>query len=389
MKRFYAIGDSKLLKEIRSSFRCIDNHVHYISNVSDMNSPDMTVGDAVVADFSGGVIRNSSEGIFVSLSKWLLQLWQEYEDITLCPVKVRLDASTVCQLRCSDCYMRKWNNGTLGSGFLKYDDFNELIMKNPQIQEIELSNSGEVFLNPEMERIIDCAQRHGIIFTVHNGNNFNSVDEKVLEKIVSSGIFKNISVSIDGVTQETYEKYRVGGRLDKVLRNVEKLNYYKQKYKTNKPEIIWSFILFEHNEQELPKVKAMAEKYSMGTYFKIDWSGKYKPHDVDMVREITGFDFERKRDEYDLNASLNNTFCRQMFFSPQINWDGRLLGCCVLFNNDWNVNVFEKGLEYCLNSGSYKDMLMMMLGGSKVDDGVPCKGCRHYDAFNKGALIFR
>lgn len=224
--------------------------------------------------------------------------------------------------------------------------------------------------------------------TAHNGNNFNNISEDVLEAIVSSGIFKNIAISIDGITQESYEQYRCGGNLENVLSNINKLNRMKEKYNTEKPDLVLSFILFEHNEADLPYVADMARKYGMTTYYKVDWSGKYQPKDVEMVKRITGFDFQQKSKAFDLNSSNNNVFCQQMFFAPQINWDGRLLGCCTIFTKDWGVNVFEEGLEYSMNSGKYKNMLTMMLGGEKITGDLPCVGCRRYSAFESGKYIF-
>lgn len=36
--------------------------------------------------------------------------------------------------------------------------------------------------------------------------------------------------------------------------------------------------------------------------------------------------------------------------NPQINWDGKLLGCCLNFWGDFGGNAFEQGLEHVLSS---------------------------------------
>lgn len=36
--------------------------------------------------------------------------------------------------------------------------------------------------------------------------------------------------------------------------------------------------------------------------------------------------------------------------NPQINWDGKLLGCCLNFWGDFGGNAFEQGLERILTS---------------------------------------
>lgn len=72
---------------------------------------------------------------------------------------VRLDASTVCQLKCPVC-----PTGTgitvdspVGKGFLLFDHFRHFVDNNRRIRFIELSNYGEIFLNPELLDILKYA----------------------------------------------------------------------------------------------------------------------------------------------------------------------------------------------------------------------------------------
>jgi hypothetical protein len=70
------------------------------------------------------------------------------------PKMVRIEASTLCQLNCKDCYMRKSDSGALGKGYLKFSDFKNFIKNNKFVKSIELSNSGEIFLNPDLIHIL-------------------------------------------------------------------------------------------------------------------------------------------------------------------------------------------------------------------------------------------
>jgi MoaA/NifB/PqqE/SkfB family radical SAM enzyme len=79
------------------------------------------------------------------------------------PKKISLEASTACQLRCPSCPTA---NGviakSIGTGFLRFGAFKKLIQDNPSIASIELSNWGEIFLNPDLEKIIEHAYQHNI-----------------------------------------------------------------------------------------------------------------------------------------------------------------------------------------------------------------------------------
>ena len=69
--------------------------------------------------------------------------------------KISIDASTFCQLKCPECSTSKGiiKNGIVGSGILSFDNFKKIVDCNPNIREIELSNWGEIFLNPEDYKI--------------------------------------------------------------------------------------------------------------------------------------------------------------------------------------------------------------------------------------------
>ncbi|MBP7866317.1 MAG: hypothetical protein KA419_10235 [Acidobacteria bacterium] len=69
--------------------------------------------------------------------------------------------------------------------------------------------------------------------------------------------------------------------------------------------------------------------------------------------------------------------CENLWNEPQINWDGRLLGCpcnCDFFA----VNVFESGLEKALANEDYVYAKQMVLGKANPRDDVPCSVCDIY-----------
>jgi len=72
--------------------------------------------------------------------------------------RIRLEASSRCQLRCPSC---PTTSGAIlpaiGSGILKFADFQALLDGNPGLRDIELSNYGEIFLNPELIAILEYA----------------------------------------------------------------------------------------------------------------------------------------------------------------------------------------------------------------------------------------
>lgn len=292
---------------------------------------------------------------------------------------IRIDASSMCQLKCPVCLQnneeKKERMEWLGRSYLKFKDFEKFIDSHPEFKNIELSNWGEIFLNPELKQIIKYAYLKNISLTAYNGVNLNTVSEDVIEWLVKYR-FKGLSISIDGVTGNTYKIYRRGGNFDKVIENIRRINYYKQKYNTEFPKLRWDFIIFGHNEHELPIAGKMAKELNMQFKLKLNCERSYSPvKNKEYVRSKAG---AASRQEYEaINKKLYYWACGQLWYSPQINWDGRLLGCCI---NKWIDfgNVFESGLKKCLKSEKYIYAKKMVLGKKKAREDIPCFYCPTY-----------
>jgi len=288
-----------------------------------------------------------------SLYEKIKKLFFYFRRNDILPIKVRLEACTICQLRCKACSFQNSNCPSLGRGYLKFSDFKKFIQKNKFIRKIELSNYGEIFLNPDLLKIIEYASVNNIALNAMNGVNFNSVTDEVLEALVKYR-FRAIRVSIDGASQEIYSQYRINGNFDTVISNIRKLNNYKLKYHSEFPKLIWQFILMEHNENDVIMAKKMAEELKMKIDFKLTWVKGYIPKNTDMLRKETGIKY-LSREEYVKNDERNSfiyKLCHSLWDEPQINWDGRLLGCCCT-RSDFGINVFRVGFKKALNSKNY------------------------------------
>ncbi|MCR5261802.1 MAG: radical SAM protein [Candidatus Gastranaerophilales bacterium] len=326
-------------------------------------------------------------------------LKEKYSSQAEIPSYIRVDASTFCQLRCPSCYMRKDTEGVkngCGIGHLKFADFKRLIDENKHLKKIELSNSGEPFLNPELADIIEYAYLHGVRTSFTNGVNLNYLSDRQAETLVKCEV-DTVTVSIDGASQETYGIYRVGGNYEKVLENVRKILKYKEKYKDtrefNFPYINWKFIVFGHNEHEIVKVKDDAEKLGVDDLiFDTNWDNVYSPvKNPEFVKKETGIDALDinvspvvQLKEY-LDGKIEWYFCRDLW-EPQINWDGKVLGCCANYKSDFGGNVFKEGLMQALNHPKMIYAKNMVMNKAPAIDGIPCTTCWCYKAMKEADI---
>lgn len=277
--------------------------------------------------------------------------------------------------------MRRDNYANMGKGYLKFDDFKNLVENNPCIQSIELSMSGEIFLNPELIDIIKFANKNNIKLTAYNGVNFNNISDKMIESLVKYN-FKGLTVSIDGASNETYSQYRRKGNFDKVIGNIKKLNKYKTLYKSKYPNLRWQFILMNHNDHEILKAKEMSKELKIEKiYFLLPWDGEYIPKNVDFVEKETDLIFQKSTyEKYKAKHKNPNKhlLCYQLWKQPQFNWDGRFLGCCCGTYIDLGINIFTQGYEKSLKSPKLKYMKKVLQGKCEPDNSIPCIHCNTY-----------
>lgn len=296
------------------------------------------------------------------------------------PRAIRLEASSFCQLRCPSCPTTSGAiHPAVGSGFLRFEDFRKLVDATPWLRQIELSNYGEIFLNPHLVEILEYAHKRGVMVAAANGVNLNTVRLEALEAVVKFGL-QRMTCSIDGASAETYRRYRVRGDFDTVIANIRTINQHKRAYGTDLPRLTWQFIVFGHNEHEIPAARRLACDLGMEFRPKLSWDDTVSPlKDRDFVRREAGVgaatreEFEEKNGR-DYMAAI----CTQLWNQPQVNWDGKMLGCCRNFWGDFGGNAFRDGLAAAFNHEKMNYAREMLQGLRPARDDTPCTTCDIY-----------
>lgn len=248
------------------------------------------------------------------------------------PLSVSIEPTTACNLRCPECPsgLRAF---TRPEGNLKTDFFSKTMDQlSPTLTSLMFYFQGEPFINPKFLDMVRYAESKGIYTITSTNGHFLSDDN--IQKTLDSGLSRLI-ISIDGTTQETYEQYRIGGKLDQVLEGTRKLIRARNQRKQNYPHIIFQFLVVRPNEHQIPEVYELAK--ALG---------------VDEVRLKTAqiYDYKNGNDliplqteysRYNPNAAgvfniknplLNH--CWRMWHACVITWDGLVVPCC--FDKDAN-----------------------------------------------------
>ena len=171
------------------------------------------------------------------------------------PYWLTVDPTNFCQLKCPFCPTGA-GRGVRDKATMRLEHFRHLIdALGSTLIHIDFMNWGEPLLNAELWAMVALAKRHGIDTMV--STNFNLLREGEAGAILDSGLDRLV-LSIDGLEQATYEKYRVAGDFSKVLANLKTFVAQRRARGLLKPVIVWQFLAFKHNEHEAGRVREFA-----------------------------------------------------------------------------------------------------------------------------------
>jgi pyruvate-formate lyase-activating enzyme len=127
------------------------------------------------------------------------------------------------------------------------------------VREIWFSGRGEPLMNPDFAAMVRYGkERLGSRVTAHTNGNFAFRDE-----LASCGL-DEIEIAFDGVDQESYARYRRGGRLERVARFAAGFAQARRRLGSAGPELVWKMVLFDWNSSDAALARAVAWAEELG-----------------------------------------------------------------------------------------------------------------------------
>ncbi len=256
------------------------------------------------------------------------------------PPILMIEPTNLCNLKCPLCPSGK---GDLKrrKGYLDLDLYKKVIdeIGNKSLM-IILWNQGEPFLHKDIIEMIVYAKKYGLFVMI--STNANIIPHP--EELVRSGL-DNLIVSLDGVTQETYNKYRINGNINKVIDNSSALVAAKKKLNLRTPLIKWQFLVMKHNENEIDSLKKMAAKIGVDTVV-LKTVQIYEKSDIEEFLPLNDKyrRYKIEGDDFTLRKTIKNR-CRRIFTQPVVNCDGEVAICCFDKDNELKIgNIADKSL---------------------------------------------
>ena len=147
-------------------------------------------------------------------------------------------------------------------------------------------------------------------------------------------------ISIDGLTQATYENYRVHGKLEKVIEGTKHLIKAKKELNSKTPHLIFQFLAVKPNEHEVDQVFDLGKELGIDEVrIKTAQLYDYKNGNPLMPDNEKYARYKKKADgTYRLKQETGN-HCWRMWSSSVLTWDGKVVPC-----------FFDKDAQHVLGS---------------------------------------
>ncbi len=311
-------------------------------------------------------------------SSYWLSRWSGSPTHRGLPISISIEPTTSCNLRCPECPsgLRAFTRPT---GMLKDELFKNVIDQlSPTLSYLTFYFQGEPYLNPKFLPMVEYASSKGIYTSTSTNAHF--LDDENAKHTIQSGL-RRLIISIDGTSQETYQSYRVGGNLEKVIEGTKNILKWREALKSATPQVVFQFLVVKPNEHQVEEVQELARQLG------VDRVALKTAQIYDYQRGSELIPTQEKYSRYKMNRdgsySIKNELldhCWKMWHSCVITWDGKVVPCCFdkdahhvmgdlnthTFSAIWNSAAYNDFRKSLMKSRSEIEMCRNCTEGTKV-----------------------
>ena len=336
------------------------------------------------------------------------------------PEQVKIETTTRCNLACRFCGHTWGAARGLGLEHLPEDDeanksllnicrragrhmdlasFQRIIEQFPNMTRLDIQGMGEPLMNPDFPSFLELGVERNI--QVQFFTNATLLTRSLAQKIVQANV-SEVSISLDGVTAQSYEMVRQGAQFEKVVENIRNFCEIRRQAGSRKPIIRLALVVTSFNVGELPQLVELAHNLGadqvVATQFKCisqnlaSWvcergalaaavgSARRKSLELSVPFKIE-FALDPPPSQAASPASApaslrraKNT-CFWPWFSINIDINGNLTPCAyVPCNEGWELgNLLERPFKEIWNADSYKHLRRKLKMGNMQD--IFCAFC--------------
>ncbi|MBF0467134.1 MAG: SPASM domain-containing protein [Nitrospirae bacterium] len=244
------------------------------------------------------------------------------------PTMLQIEPSSLCNLKCPACATSRGLKRT--AGLMEFGVFKKIVDEiGDYVFVMFFFGTGEPFLHPQAYNMIRYAKEKGIkVISSTNGHSFSNV--QAAENLVTSGI-DVLTVSMDGIIQSTYEKYRRGGDIEKVKTSVKNIVETKALLKSKTPLVILQLIVMSHNINDMAGYEDFARSLGADAIIFIKFNTVFDESMEAPLNDFLPSDNKLRRFRYDKNDKEEQTSvngCTPLWNWVSIHSNGNVAPCC-------------------------------------------------------------
>ena len=294
------------------------------------------------------------------------------------PFAISVEPTTSCNLRCPECPsgLRSFSRATGNLSMVLFAKILEEL--HPTLAYLTLYFQGEPYLNPAFFEMVKLAAEHRVF--VATSTNAHFLNKQQAKQTVASGLGRLI-ISIDGADQASYGQYRIGGNLEKVIAGTQNVLKLRKERGSPTPEVVWQFIVFKHNEAQIPALQQLAKEVGVdrlqlksAQIYDFEQGSDLIPTNEKYARYV------KKNDgSFKIKHEMEDS-CWKMWHSCTITWDGQVVPCCFdkdahykmgdlqahTFSEVWTSKAYQKFRQQLLFSRKQIDICQNCTEGAKV-----------------------
>jgi MoaA/NifB/PqqE/SkfB family radical SAM enzyme len=306
----------------------------------------------------GWFLENLTLRKLINIIGDVMQFAGKSERMLAWPAVLKIDISPLCNLKCTVCVHASPNgNAALekqtfhSSQKMSVDQFRHIVNEiKGKTSAVSLYYYGDPLVHPHLEEICRIARDAGL--NVHISTNFSfALSDDRIKRIVQSGL-THLTVCVDGLSQEKYQLTRVGGRIERVLANLERVCRFRREYGQNYPRVEVQYIKFQHNVDEEEKARALFTAMGVDRVTSFwGWLDNYTDHNFGAYPVHS----PKKRQRLPQ--------CHWPHFSMLVRYNGQVVPCANYRMGEQQTspegsrvlgNVFETSVREVWNSPQYR-----------------------------------
>lgn len=271
---------------------------------------------------------------------------------------LEIEITNNCNLACSICPHSRMKRP---KGFMSWETLKkamESIPKDGKKRTTFLHMIGEPLLHPELIEMINYVSKHNFFTSI--STNAMLLDNRMAQKLLNSKV-DEITLALDSLNEEVYNKIRVKGNLQRVRHNIDNfLSLWFTSDRSKKVEL--QVVINKLNESEVPTFE------NLYGWLNNEKNGKLR------IKEYSTFAGKTKNMQ-PKEIAPRRFKCNKLNNSMAILWNGDVSICCRASEGECLIgNLQENTLEEIWNGEKLK-FYRQALKNQEFDKIQLCKNC--------------